>query len=341
MVSGLVPADCEALLQDLKQRIREARQRAVLAANSEMVLLYWRVGREILARQGVEGWGAKVIQRLSRDLRSEFPEMRGLSPRNLAYMRQFADAYPDEEFVQEVLARITWYHNLALLEKLQQTEERGFYARQTVAHGWSRSILVHQIEAGLHRRLGHATTNFERSLPAPQSELAQQTLKDPYVFDFLSLGQEAEERTLERALVARIRDFLLELGTGFAFVGSQYHLEVGGEDFYIDLLFYHLKLRCYVVIDLKVGSFQPEHTGKMGFYLSVVDDLLRVGGDQPSIGLILCKTRNRVVAEYSLRDTQKALGVATYQLLPSPERLEAKLGEFVEDGPSPEAPDGS
>ncbi|RKY66318.1 MAG: DUF1016 domain-containing protein [Candidatus Latescibacterota bacterium] len=332
-----LPAGYVELLEDLKRRIREARVRAALSVNRELVLLYWHIGREILKRQKQEGWGAKVIERLARDLRREFPDMKGFSPRNLKYMRAFAEAYPDEQFVQEVLAQITWYHNITLLEKVKDPTERAWYIQQTIEHGWSRNVLVHQIESGLYHRQGRAITNFERTLPAPQSDLARSLIKDPYVFDFLSLGPEVQERELERALLKHLRDFLLELGTGFAFVGSQCHLEVGGEDFYIDLLFYHLKLRCFVVIDLKMREFRPEDAGKMNFYLSAVDDLLRHPEDRPSIGLILCKTKNRLVVEYSLRDMNKPIGTASYQLtrtlpadlqesLPSVEELEAELG---------------
>ncbi len=330
-----LPEGYPGLLEDIKARVRSSRVKAALAANSELVLLYWHVGRAILERQQEEGWGAKVIDHLSRDLRREFPDMRGFSPRNLKYMRSLAQAHTDGMIVQEVLAQITWYHNIALLEKTKDPAERLWYAHQTLQHGWSRNVLVHQIESDLYHRQGQAITNFDRTLPPPQSDLAQEALKDPYVFDFLSLTDGARERELHRALVQQIRDFLLELGVGFAFVGSQQHLEVGGEDFYVDLLFYHLHLRCYVVIDLKIGQFQPEHAGKMNFYLSAVDDLLRHAEDQPSIGLVLCKARNRVVAEYALRDMHKPMGVAAYRLLPdeikaslpSPEQLEAELRE--------------
>ncbi len=220
--------------------------------------------------------GAKVIDRLARDLRHAFPEMKGFSPRNLKYMRAFAEAWPDFEFVQQVAAQIPWFHNCILLDKLQSETERAWYISRTIEHGWSRTLLVHQIEGRLHERQGQATTNFSRTLPSPQSELAQSLLKDPYLFDFLSLGKEAHERDLERSLLQHIREFLLELGVGFAFVGSQYHLDVGGQDFFIDLLFYHLRLRCYVVIDLKMTDFQPEYAGKMNFYLSAIDDTLAI-----------------------------------------------------------------
>jgi predicted nuclease of restriction endonuclease-like (RecB) superfamily len=311
-----------AFLDEVKARVRAAQIRAALAVNAELVLLYWRIGRDILGRQKKEGWGAQVIARLSADLRSAFPEMAGFSPRNLKYMRAFAEAWPDEKIVQAPLARLTWYHNLALLEKASGRDERLWYASQAIEHGWSRNVLVAQIETQLHTRAGKALTNFKAALPPPQSDLAQQTLKDPYVFDFLTLAPDAQERDLERGLVEHVRDFLLELGVGFAFVGSQVHLEVGGEDFFLDLLFFHLKLRCFVVIELKTGAFKPEYAGKMNFYLSAVDTQLRHDGDQPSIGLVLCKEKNRLIVEYALRDTSKPIGVSAYRLL---EKLPARL----------------
>jgi predicted nuclease of restriction endonuclease-like (RecB) superfamily len=327
----------ETFLQDLKVRIRTAQTRASLAVNRELVTLYWGIGRDILERQQREGWGAKVIERLAADLRREFPEMKGLSRANLLYMRAFAEAWPDGEIVQQLVGQIPWGHNIALLAKLKASEERQWYARKVIEHGWSRPVLVHQIESDLYRRQGKAVTNFQATLPPAQSELAHEMLKDPYVFDFLSIGEEAHERDLERELVKQITNFLLELGAGFSFVGQQFHLEVGGEDFYLDLLFYHLKLRCYVVIELKTGAFKPEYAGKLNFYLSAVDDLLRHESDNPSIGLILCKDKNRLVAEYALKDISKPLGVSEYRLveaipeelkgsLPTIEELEAELG---------------
>jgi len=241
-------------------------------------------------------------------------------------MRKFAETYPDEQIVQQAAAQIPWFHNCVLLDKVKDSNEREWYLRKTIEQGWSRNILVHQIESQLYHRQGKAITNFEQTLPPVQSDLAQQILKDPYKFDFLSLGEEAQERDLEKALLKHIRDFLLELGVGFAFVGSQYHLEVGGEDFYLDLLFYHLHLRCFVVIDLKVGQFKPEFSGKMNFYVSAVDDLLRHPSDQPSIGIILCKTHNQTIVEYALRDLNKPIGVSTYQLRQAlPEHLQGSL----------------
>ncbi len=335
---GLIPEGYKELLGDLKERIRAAQVRAALSVNRELIALYWQIGRAISDRQETHGWGTQVIDRLSADLRHTFPDMRGFSPRNLRYMRAFAAAYPESDFWQQAAANLPWGHVMRLLDTIPDPSTRAWYAREAVAHGWSRAILTHQIEARLYERQGRATTNFDLTLPPHQSDLAQQTLKDPYTFDFLSLGAEAHERDLERGLIDHIRAFLLELGVGFAYVGSQYHLEVGGRDYYIDLLFYHLKLRCYFILDLKATEFRPEDAGKMNFYLSAADDLLRYPDDQPSIGLILCKSRNKVVAEYALRDMSKPIGVSAYQLtealpeqlqgsLPTIEELEARLND--------------
>lgn len=331
-----LPTNYTFLLDSLRERIRSAQVRAVLSVNREMVLLYWQIGQDILAQQAQHGWGAKVIDHLSLDLRRAFPSMKGFSARNLKYMRAFAAAWPDEQFVQQVAAQIPWFHNCVLLDKLSNPLEREWYAHRTIENGWSRNVLVHQIESRLHLRISEAQTNFAQTLPSPQSELAQQVLKDPYIFDFLDLGEDAYERDLERALLEQLRSFLLELGLGFAFVGSQYHLEVGGQDFYLDLLFYHFRLRCFVVFDLKIGEFQPEYAGKMNFYLSALDERLRGVQDQPSIGVILCRTKNRIIVEYALRDLSKPIGVSAYPLtqslpdslkgsLPTIEDLEAEL----------------
>jgi len=246
-------------------------------------------------------------------------------------MRTFADAWPDLPIVQEVLAQITWYHNIAIFEKIKNPVEREWYIHQTVEYGWSRNILVHQIDIGLYQRHGKGISNFSRTLPAPQSDLARQTLKDPYIFDFLMLESDVVEREIEKLLTQHITKFLLELGAGFAFVGQQYHLEVSGNDYYIDLLFYHLKLRCYVVIELKGGKFKPEYAGKLNFYLSAVDELIKAENDNPSIGIILCKTKDKVLAEYSLRDLNKPIGVSEYQLIHSiPEELKSSLPSIEE-----------
>ena len=328
-----LPAGYPEFIAELKARIRSAQVRAVVSVNRELILLYWQIGSDILARQQTEGWGAKVIDRLSRDLMHEFPDIKGFSVRNLKYMRKFAETYRDASIVQELLAQITWYHHIALLDKVKNAKECEWYIRQTIQNGWSRNVLVHQIESGLFLRTGTAVTNFAATLPAPQSDLARDTIKDPYIFDFLGLGSEASERELHQSLLERLRDFLIELGIGFAFVGSEYHLAVGDQDYYLDLLFYHTRLHCYVVIELKIGAFIPEYAGKLNFYLSAVDDLMRNGVvDQPSIGILLCKDKNRVIAEYALRDMTKPMAVSTYHLkrtlpsqfitqLPSTEKL--------------------
>jgi len=321
-----VPEGYDHWVGELKIRIHNAQQRAAQAVNRELVLLYWQIGHDILKRQADQGWGAKVIERLAHDLRTAFPDMKGFSPRNLKYMRAFAQAWPDAEFVQEVLAQLPWYHQLALLDKLSTRESRKWYAAKAIEHNWSRNVLVMQIETRLLERSAKAVTNFEARLPAPQSDLARESLKDPYRFDFLGLTDEAQEREIEGALVTHVTDFLLELGAGFAFVGRQVLLNVGGDEFFIDLLFYHLKLRCYVVIELKGGAFKPEHLGQLGFYLTAIDRQVKSDQDNPTLGLLLCKSKNKVVAEYALGDKSQPMGIAEYKLLESlPEELQTSL----------------
>lgn len=321
-----LPDNYDEFLHDLKERIRTAQLRAALAVNQELVRLYWQIGREILSKERTQGWGAKVVDRLAKDLKKAFPEIKGFSVRNLRYMKVFAEAYPEEAMLQQLAAKIPWFHNCVLLEKVKDPAARNWYIQQTIEHGWSRNVLLHHVESQLYYRQGVATTNFLKTLPQPQSELAQQVLRDPYNFDFLSLGDVAQERDLENALVNHIRDFLLELGVGFAFVGSQYPLQVSGKEFRIDLLFYHFRLHCFVVIDLKAVEFEPEFGGKMNFYVSAVDDLLRGEQDQPTIGIILCKTHDKTIVEYSLRDMNKPIGVSTYQLRDAlPDQLQGSL----------------
>jgi len=327
-----LPSDYPKVLEEIKTRVRTARIQASLSVNRELITLYWEIGRLILQRQEAEGWGARVIDRLSVDLRREFPDMKGFSSRNLKYMRKFAEIYTQTEIVQQAAAQIPWFHNCVILDKVKSAEQRLWYIQATVEYGWSRAVLVHQIETDLYGRQGTALTNFQTTLPAPQSDLAQELIKDPYNFEFLGVSQNISERQLEKALVNRLKEFLLELGRGFAFVGEQYHLDVGGEDYCIDLLFYHLHLRCYVIIDLKVVPFKPEFAGKMNFYLSAIDDQVRYPGDQPSIGLILCKERNRLVVEYALRDTTKPMGVATYRVLPRKLKDELPTARQIEKG---------
>jgi predicted nuclease of restriction endonuclease-like (RecB) superfamily len=328
--------------KDIKDRIRSAQQKAILTANSAMITLYWQIGRDILERQNRQGWGAKVIERLAGDLRREFPEMKGFSLSNLKYMRRFADECPSRQIGQQPVDQLPWSHIIRLITKVSNLEEREWYAQAAIEYGWSRDVLVHQIESGLYGRQGRAITNFAQNLPSPQSELAQQTLKDPYLFDFFTVGREALERDIENALVEHITRFLLELGAGFAYVGRQVPLEVGGDDFYLDLLFYHLKLRCYIVVELKTGAFKPEYAGKLNFYLSAVDAMLKHESDSPTIGLILCKDKNRLVAEYALKDISKPVGISEYRLiesipedlqgsLPTIEQLEAELSPKPQD----------
>ena len=330
-----------SLLAEIKQKIQQAQVRAMVTVNQQLLLLYWELGKEILARQEEGQWGDKVLTQLSADLKKAFPDMKGFSVRNLKYMRTFAREYPGFEIGQAPLAQISWYHNITLITKCQERGQRLWYAQKALEYGWSRNVMVHQIEAGLYERQGGALTNFATTLPKPDSDLAQQTLKDPYIFDFLTLASDVEEKVLEAALVQHITKFLLELGAGFAFVGQQYPVTVGEDTFYIDLLFYHLKLRRYVAIELKVGKFKPEYAGKLNFYLSVLNDRVKSEEDNPSIGVILCKDRDRVQAEYALKDISKPIGISEYQLteaipedlksnLPSIEELENELKDLKE-----------
>lgn len=355
------------LLGDIKSRIRQAQNRAVLAVNAELVRLYWDIGRLILARQQQEGWGAGVIPRLARDLHNELPELKGFSERNIKLMVQFYRCYPDAFLIgqppvaqldvevhgsrkrsppatrlppeakgQPAVAQIRWAHNVVLIQMVKDLPTRLWYIEQVIAQGWTRDTLVAMIKGRVHTRQGAAVTNFVARLPDPQSEMAGQLLKDPYLFDFLTLEEPFHERELETGLVRHLEKFLIELGQGFAFVGRQYLLTVGEDDFYIDLLLYHLKLRAFIVVELKRGKFKPEYAGKMNFYCSVVDDKLRHKTDEPTIGLILCQTKDRFIAEYALRDIHKPIGVADYELtralpkelassLPTIEQIEAEL----------------
>ncbi len=357
-------------LGEIKSRISVARTRAHMAVNRELVLLYWQIGGGIVQSQRREGWGKAVIERLANDLQAEFPGLEGFSANNIWRMRAFYLAYAKEVKIQippratkesgakkspndlkpilaqpvqelamlpESLLNIPWGHNITILQKIKDPVTRLWYARKAAEYGWSRSILGDQIDTALHKRQGKAVTNFKQTLPDPQSDLAQQLIKDPYNFGFLSIGADARERELELGLMEHLSKFLVELGTGFAFVGRQVHLEVGDEDFYIDLLFYHLRLRCFVVIELKRGAFKPEYASKVNFYLNVVDDKMRHADDHPSIGLILCQDKKRLVAEYALRGVSKAIGVSEYRLtrslpkqlkgsLPTIEEIEKELG---------------
>ncbi|MCL4204704.1 MAG: DUF1016 family protein [Pirellulaceae bacterium] len=359
--SASLPSGFADLLSEVKLRIQTAQTRAMTSVNAELVRLYWDIGRMIDQRQQAEGWGAGVIPKLALELKNELPEVKGFSERNIKRMLAFYRAYPQNTRIvpqavaqiaqaekvpqavaqlrvasEPILWSVPWGHHALLLEKVKEAATRFWYMQQTLANGWSRDVLAVMIDTDAHRRQGQAVSNFEQRLPSPQSDLAQQTLKDPYIFDFLTLEEPFHERELETGLIRHLEKFLLELGQGFAFVGRQYAIAVGDDDFYIDLLFYHLRLRAFVVIDLKKGKFKPEYSGKLNFYCNVVDDQLRHATDQPTIGLILCQTNDRVLAEYALRGIDKPIGVASYELtralpaslqsaLPTVEEIEAEL----------------
>lgn len=334
-----IPSGYPRFLSNIKERIALARVRASLSVNRELIELYWYIGKMIVERQERESWGKAIVEKLAIDLHREYPDMQGFSSGNIWRMRAFYIAYTgqapilaqaarelDSKNLPQAVAEIPWFHNVVLIEKVKESSERLWYAEQTIQNNWSRSVLIHQIESGLYKRQGKAITNFQKTLPAPQSDLAIQLMQDPYTFDFLSLTEKTKEHELQRSLVEHLKEFLIELGVGFAFVGQQYHLEVGGKDYYLDLLFYHTRLHCYIVIDLKVSEFQPEFTGKMNFYLSAVDDILSQSNDQPSIGIILCKSKNKMIVEYALRNTSKPIGIASYHLTTSlPKNLKGSL----------------
>jgi len=324
------------IVEDVKARIKSAQYRATLAVNSELIELYWNIG-VIINEYSV--WGNKFVDNLARDIKIDFPNAQGYSIRNLKYMAKFAKIYPDIKFVQRTVAQIPWRHNVALIDKVKDEAQRSWYAEKVIEGGWSRDWLVTQIEYQLYERqaIVEKTTNFPTRLAPPQSDLAEQTMKDPYIFDFVTYRKGMVEREVENELVKNITKLLLELGTGFAFMGNQYHIEVENEDFYIDLLFYNLKLRCYVVIELKTGDFKPEYAGKLNFYISAVDDKLKGEQDNPTIGILLCKNKRGMIAEYSLRDIEKPIGVSEYKLfeklpqeyedvLPSVEDIEKRIG---------------
>lgn len=319
-------------LKEIKEKILYSQNRAMTTVNKELVLLYWEIGNTILKNQSREGWGAKIIDTLSKDLKNNFPNMKGFSVRNLKYMRQFASSYPEKEIVQELLAQLNWYQNLTIMQKIKDDDTRKWYVSKTIENGWSQPVLVHQIESNLFERSESKNiTNFDKTLLHPHSELAQETLKDPYIFDFLSLHEKSKEKDIEEQLVKHITKFLLELGSGFAFVGNQYKIETKNKEYYIDLLFYHLKLNCYFVIELKSVEFRPEFAGKLNFYLSAVDDLVKSKNDNPTIGLILCKSKDKIEAEYRLRDISKPIGISEYQITKSiPKELKSNLPTIEE-----------
>ena len=317
------------IVEDIKNQIRSAQHKAILNANKEMLILYWNIGKIINENST---WGSKFLNKLSTEISSEFPTAKGFSVRNLKNMTRFYREYPDIEIVQTLSAQITWSHNLEIL-RVESKEQRLWYINKTIENGWSVNVLAHQIDTNLYSRQieQKKVSNFPINLPSPQSELALETMKDPYVFDFIELKEDAQEKDLEEALIKNITKVLLEFGKGFAYVGHQYHLEVAGEDYYIDLLFYNIKLKCYVVIELKVGEFKPEYAGKLSFYLTAIDEQVKEVNDNPTIGLLLCKNKNNVIAEYTLRDMNKPMGVSEYRIKDYlPENLQNELPSIEE-----------
>ncbi|MFM7022252.1 MAG: YhcG family protein [Flavobacteriales bacterium] len=367
---SLLHPDYINILNTLKEKIRQARTKAAITVNVELLKLYWEVGMIVSAQEKTKGWGAKVVVQLSKDLSTEFPDMKGFSQRNLRYMRDFALAYPElgnidtlpilqgtpaklqrtdiqnVMILQESLAKLSWYHHTTLLDKVKDKETRLFYVQETIQNGWSRDVMVHQIEGGLHQRVGKITSNFKNTIAPEQSELVQQLFKDPYKFEFIYLGKEAKERDLEDALMNQLTKFLLELGQHFAFMGRQYKVMIGEREYFFDLLFYHTRLKRYIIIDLKIDEFKPEYKGKMEFYLNLADEHLKQKDDEKSIGLILCKTKDGLVVEYALRDSSKPIGIAEYKInellpqnirgeLPTVEELEAEIEKEYEELKSP------
>ncbi len=330
-------------LSEIKRKVRDAQIKAALAVNKELLIFYWELGADIVEKQTHVKWGTGFLSQLSKDLMSEFPDMKGFSKRNLELIRQWYLFYSRQktigkqavaQFAKQVVSQITripWGHNIAIISKCKSMDEALYYVQNTLAHNWSRSVLVHQIESGLYQREGKAVTNFALTLPKPQSDLAIQTIKDPYIFDFLAMSKDYDELELEKTLVNHITHFLLELGAGFAYIGRQVPVQVGERDFFIDLLFYHTRLHCYVVIELKTVDFEPEHAGKLNFYIKTIDEQLRKKGDHPTIGILLCKSKDKLVAEYALSDIQKPIGVSEYQLTQSlPENLKSSLPSIEE-----------
>jgi predicted nuclease of restriction endonuclease-like (RecB) superfamily len=314
------------LLQDLKTEISQSRIRAHLSVNKEMILLYWSIGNQILERQKAEGWGTKVIENISKDLRSEFPEMRGLSARNLKYMRKFAYEHSDQAIVQQLVAQIPWGHICIIMDKTSTNDQQLWYIQKTIENGWSRNVLSLQIKSNLFARDGKSINNFQSTLPSPQSDLATSIIKDPYNLEFLDIQGKFHERELEEKLIDHIRKFLLELGQGFAFIGNQYHVELEDEDYYMDLVFYHVKLKCYVVIELKTGKFKPEYAGKLNFYLNLMDRQVKDEADNPTIGLILCEEKRGITVEYAIEGINKPMGVSQFKLT---EDLPDKLKQYL------------
>ena len=325
-------SDYRDWIEQLKSKIKSARSRVALSVNSQLIELYWDLGKELSEKTKTSDWGTGVIEKISIELSNEFPEMKGFSRRNLYAIKQWFEFYQQEfEFVPQAVAQIPWGHNRLIINRVKSINEALFYSEETVTHGWSRDMLDSQIDGQLFERKAHSTHNFRVTLPEQQSKIAAENLKDPYNFDFLGLLNDAQEREIEKELVHNITEFLLELGKGFAFVGRQFKIEISDTDYFIDLLFYHLELRCYVVIELKAGKFKPEFAGKLNFYLSAVDSQIKKQMDNPSIGILLCKKKDKIEAEYSLRDIKKPIGISEYILTQSiPENIKTQLPSIEE-----------
>lgn len=331
-MSHLVPSDYNGLFAEVKRRVSEAQYQALRAVNKEMIALYWEIGHLIAERQEGKSWGKAVVARLAADLRQEFPGVRGFSVQNLWYMRQFFLAYSGNEKLQPLVGEISWAKNLVIMSRCKEPLEREFYLKMTRKFGWTKAVLIHQVDSQSYEKTLLGQTNFERALSPELRAQARLAVQDEYTFDFLELGQKHSERELERALVAKIEHFLRAMGGLFAFLGSQFRLEVDAREFFVDLLLFHRRLKCLVAIDLKIGEFEPEHVGKMQFYLAALDAQVRLPDENPSIGIILCKEKKRTIVEYALRDAMKPIGVVTYRtvkklprelkgLLPSPEEI--------------------
>jgi len=338
-MSDLVPNDYRDLLGEIKQRIRSAQYEALKAVNKELISLYWDIGQMIATRQEEEGWGKSVVESLARDLQIEFPGIHGFSARNIWYMRNFFLAYVDKPKLQPLVAEIGWTHNLIIMEKCKNDLEREFYIRMTKKFGWTKDVLIHQIENQTYDKTLLGQTNFDQTLPEDIRNQAKLAVKDEYTFDFLELADEHSERQLEMAILTKVEPFLREMGGMFSFIGSQYRLEISEREYFIDLLLYHRRLKCLVAIELKIGEFLPEYVGKMQFYLAALDDLVRMADENPSIGIVLCKSKDKTIVEYALRESNKPIGVATYRIvtvlpselkgqLPEPEQV-AKLLEGI------------
>lgn len=322
-------------LTELKSKVRSVQIKAAIAVNSQLIAFYWELGKMIYEKIALSNWGDKILEQVSKDLKAEFSEMKGLSRSNLSYAKQFYEFY-QSAIIQQPVGQIPWGHNILIFSKSKDLNEAQFYIHQTIENNWSRDALALQIKTNLFDRQGKAISNFKHTLPEPMSDLAQQTLKDPYIFDFMTMTTSFQEKDIENQLVAHITKFLLELGKGFAFVGQQYHIEIANKDYHIDLLFYHIKLKCYVVIELKNTRFIPEYAGKINFYLSAIDTLLKQEDDKPSIGILLCRDKNNIEAEFALRDINKPIGVSEFNFthvlpdnlkssLPTVEEIENEL----------------